>query len=479
MLFNSWTFIAFILLVLPIYYSLKFKAQNPFLLIASYTFYGFWDWRFLILLWLSTIIDFSVARKIQNTSVEATRKRLLIISLCANLGILGFFKYFNFFIDSATQLLQAAGMNPSFTTLHIILPVGISFYTFQTMAYTIDVYRKKQTAIDNIIDYAVYVSYFPQLVAGPIERAQRLLPQIQKPRSVSKDAFYSGIQLILWGYLKKVAIADSMAPIVSNIFDNPQAYGSATLVLGVYCFALQIYGDFSGYSDIARGISRLFGIELMVNFKQPYLSRNITEFWRRWHISLSTWLRDYLYIPLGGNRKGTLAQYRNLMITMLLGGLWHGAGWNFILWGGLHGLYLSLHKLWTRDAKISAVKPPRKILPLTAHLFWAFITFNLVCLTWIPFRSADFSVTMLYIERIITLTPSSFTTMLELGMIDALIFYSAIILLIDLKCWWKDSELPFSQKSPIWARTLAYSTALLILALIREGSNESFIYFQF
>lgn len=479
MLFNSWIFVAFILVTLPIYYQLKFERQNPFLLIASYTFYGFWDWRFLILLWISTIIDFSVARKLQSSTRNATRKRLLLISICANLGILGFFKYFNFFIDSTTQLLGAAGMHPSFTTLHIILPVGISFYTFQTMAYTIDVYRKKQSAIDNIIDYALYVSYFPQLVAGPIERAQRLLPQIQKARFVTKDSFYSGIQLILWGYLKKVAIADSMAPIVNSIFEKPEAYGSITLILGTYCFALQIYCDFSGYSDIARGISRLFGIELIVNFKQPYLSRNITEFWRRWHISLSTWLRDYLYIPLGGNRNGTLAQYRNLMITMLLGGLWHGAGWNFILWGGLHGIYLSAHKLLTRGSKVELRPPKANLTPLLSHLGWAIVTFNLVCLTWIPFRSPDLSVTLTYLERIVTWTPSNFSVMLRLGMVDALIFYSVILLLIDLSCWRKDSELPLSEAHPSWTRSVAYASALLVLAFVREGSNASFIYFQF
>jgi len=270
MLFNSWTFVGYLLIVLPLYYSLRFRWQNPMLLVASYIFYGFWDWRFLALLALSTIIDYFVARKIQASEDVRLRKRLLWLSIGMNLGILGFFKYFNFFADSTVHLLSSMGLNASFTTLNIVLPVGISFYTFQTMAYTIDVYRRRQPAIDDPIDYAVYVSYFPQLVAGPIERAQRLLPQIQSPRRVTPAQFNSGVQLILWGYVKKIVIADSLAPIVNDVFAAPGEKGSLMLIIGAYCFTMQIYGDFSGYSDIARGVSRLLGIELMENFKQPF-----------------------------------------------------------------------------------------------------------------------------------------------------------------------------------------------------------------
>jgi alginate O-acetyltransferase complex protein AlgI len=242
---------------------------------------------------------------------------------------------------------------------------------------------------------------------------------------------------------------------------------------------LQIYGDFSGYSDIARGISRLLGIELMENFKQPYLSRNITEFWRRWHISLSTWLRDYLYIPLGGNRKGTLGQYRNLMVTMLLGGLWHGAGWNFILWGALHGFYLSVHKLVTGNRKIKATVPEMKPVPLMTHFFWAIITFNLVCLTFVPFRLAEFSLTLEYFSGIVQWAPSSVETMKNIGLVDSLVFYGSIVLLLDILCWRGNTELPFDERSPWWLRSVAYACALVVLTFIRAGTNESFIYFQF
>lgn len=479
MLFNSWTFLLFILVVLPLYYRLPFNRQNTLLLVASYIFYAAWDWRFLGLLWLSTLVDFFIARHIDQSDNRRFRKMLLIASVCVNLGVLGFFKYFNFFADSTARVLTSIGFEPTYTTLYIVLPVGISFYTFQTMAYTIDVYRRRQPAISNIIDYALYVSYFPQLVAGPIERAQNLIPQIQSPRFVSKASFQSGIQLILWGYLKKVAIADSLAPLVSTIFDQPGQHDSFALLLGTYCFALQIYGDFSGYSDIARGISRLMGIELMVNFKQPYLARNITDFWRRWHISLSTWLRDYLYVPLGGNRSGSFNQNRNMMITMLLGGLWHGAGWNFILWGGLHGVYLSAHKLWTRNRKIDAIQAPQTYKAQMVHFFWAFITFNLVCLTWIPFRSGDFGTTIAFFEGLFQFSGVDWTTLSNIGIPHSLILYGLVVLILDLRCWYRDEELPFNQTDSTWMRGIAYAVGILILALVREGSHETFIYFQF
>jgi alginate O-acetyltransferase complex protein AlgI len=359
MLFNSFVFVLFLAIVLPVYYALSHRWQNRFLLVASYVFYGYWDWRFLGLLAISTVLDFALALLIAGTDSPRRKKRRVALSVVVNLGILGFFKYFDFFVDSAAVLLESAGLQANLPMLRVVLPVGISFYTFQSMAYTIDVYRGIQPPTRNLLDFALYVAYFPQLVAGPIERASRLLPQIQSPRRVGQAQWERGAQLILWGYVKKVAIADGLAPYADAVFRDPSSFSGLSLWLGVYCFAVQIYCDFSGYTDIARGVSQLLGIELMENFRQPYLSRNITEFWRRWHISLSTWLRDYLYVPLGGNRRGPAMQYRNLMITMLLGGLWHGAAWTFVVWGGLHGLFLATHKYMTRGRKIGQEAPAR------------------------------------------------------------------------------------------------------------------------
>jgi len=357
MAFNSFVFLVFLALVLPCYYALSHKWQNRFLLAASYVFYGAWDWRFLSLLAASTLIDYHVAQALHQTSKLGRRRILLAVSVCANLGFLAAFKYFDFFVGSLSTLLVSLGLGELPWAIQVVLPVGISFYTFQTLGYTIDVYRRTQEPTRDFAAFALYVSYFPQLVAGPIERARNLLPRILNKRTVTPARIATGLQLMLMGYLKKTAIADAVAPYVDEIFAHPDQQSSLRLLFGLYLFAIQIYGDFSGYSDIARGVSRLFGIDLMVNFKQPYLSANITEFWRRWHISLSTWLRDYLYIPLGGNRKGKLNTYRNLMITMLLGGLWHGAAWGFVIWGGLHGLYLAVHKLICRD-RGRGVEPP-------------------------------------------------------------------------------------------------------------------------
>ena len=353
MLFNSLVFLGFLSVVLMVYPRLHWRRQNLFLLAASYYFYGTWDWRFTSLLMISTVVDYFVGQRIHMATEIRRRKLLLTISVMVNLGILGFFKYFNFFVDSLGVLLDGAGFDPHLPVLRIILPVGISFYTFQTMSYTIDIYRKRMEPTRNFIDFALFVSFFPQLVAGPIERARVLLPQIAAPRQVTRPMITSGLNLMLMGYLKKVAIADTLAPLVDQIFSQPAGLDTGTLLTGVYAFAFQVYGDFSGYSDIARGVSRLLGFELLENFNAPYLSRSITEFWRRWHISLSTWLRDYLYIGLGGNRKGEFRTYINLFLTMLLAGLWHGAAWTFVVFGALHGVYLTVEKIWLKDKVLS------------------------------------------------------------------------------------------------------------------------------
>ena len=387
--------------------------------------------------------------------------------------MLASFKYFGFFISSAELFLGRIGLEPHFPTLQVILPVGISFYTFQTMAYTVSVYRRKRHATRDLLSFAVYVSYFPQLVAGPIERSERLLPQIQKARSVNNKQLSTGTQLILLGLLKKVAIADSVAPLVDQVFASPLSHSSTELVLGLYLFAIQIYCDFSGYSDIARGVSRLFGIELIVNFRQPYVSQNITEFWRRWHISLSTWLRDHLYIPLGGNRKGKANTYRNLMLTMLLGGLWHGAGWNFVAWGGLHGLYLSAHKFLANE------KSDLSELPVTRQdrfrrLAGALLTFHLVCITWIFFRAASFANAWDYLVGL-----SEFTTTLPIGLLGTTLFYGAVTSVIDYRCWAGDSELPIDSSVPWTVRGVCYASAIVMLLYVGTPNVIPFIYFQF
>ena len=327
MLFNSWEYFVFLPVVLLLYYSLTRRWQNHLLLAASYIFYSWWDWRFTVLLVISTIVDFYLGIAIHQAEEPRHRRRLLVISCIVNFGMLGFFKYFNFFSDSAAHLLQSLGLHAHPIVLQIILPAGISFYTFQTMNYVIDIYRREMQPTRNILTYATFVSYFPHLVAGPIIRAELLLPQLENERVVDNQKFRGGCLLILIGLFKKVVIADSLAPDVTPYFTHPATYSSLVLLKGLYYFSLQIYCDFSGYTDIARGTSRLLGIELPENFNQPYLSQTITEFWRRWHISLSSWLRDYLYIPLGGNRRGRLRTYGNLMLTMVLGGLWHGANW--------------------------------------------------------------------------------------------------------------------------------------------------------
>jgi alginate O-acetyltransferase complex protein AlgI len=469
--FNSFEFAVFLPLVLLLYWRLGFKHQNRLLLAASYLFYGWWDPRFLGLLAATTIVDYWVGRWIANSEDDRIRKRILVISIVANLGVLGFFKYFNFFVDSAASALQSVGLNPSLPTLRIILPVGISFYTFQSMSYTFDVYRRRIPPARNLFDFALFVAYFPQLVAGPIERAQALLPQIVRPRQrPSSVQVSSGILLMLLGLFKKVAIADVMAPIVETAFANPGSSSSLSLLFGLYAFALQIYCDFSGYTDIGRGASRLMGIELMENFNQPYLSRNVTAFWRTWHISLSTWLHDYLYIPLGGNRKGRVATYRNLMIVMLLGGLWHGAAWTFVVWGGLHGLYLAAHRAFGKYVPRGyqgRVSLRRDLIPIL-------VTFHLVAIGWIFFRAESLTEAMGFLGGIVAARPG-------LPSVDTLILVGsalALIALIDLAQRNAADHEVMLRWRPSW-QGLAYAGLLLAIVVFAGGPKTPFIYFQF
>ena len=342
MLFNSIEFGLFITVFFLLYYYIfnkSLRKQNLLILISSWFFYAFWDWRFLSLILFSTFLDYFIGLRLKVETRSNVRKGLLWSSLVVNLGFLLFFKYFNFFIDNLNDSLRILGFSWSLQSLNIILPVGISFYTFQTLSYTIDVYRKKINPTTDFVVFASYVSFFPQLVAGPIERASNLISQFEEERRFSRSKAVDGLRQILWGLFKKVVIADNCAELVNEIFNNSGSLNGSTLFLGSILFAFQIYGDFSGYSDIAIGVSRIFGFDLMRNFAYPYFSRDIAEFWRRWHISLSSWFRDYLYIPLGGSRGGVVFKLRNTIIIFLVSGFWHGANWTFIIWGLLNALY--------------------------------------------------------------------------------------------------------------------------------------------
>lgn len=469
MVFTSVEFAIFLPVVLALYWLVPKRWQNPLLLVASYVFYGAWDARFLSLLLISTVVDFFVGRRLAGTTNQGRRRQLIGLSLATNLGILGFFKYFDFFSQSFAGLLHTFGMQASPFLLNIVLPVGISFYTFQTLAYSIDVYRGVQEPEQHFITFALYVSFFPQLVAGPIERAKRLLPQLREPRTrIQYAQVRSGVFLILLGLFKKIAIADMLASIVERSFAQASTAGWVSLLVGVYAFALQIYGDFSGYTDIARGVARLLGVELMINFSQPYLSRNITNFWRTWHISLSSWLRDYLYIPLGGNRRGVRRTYINLMLTMLLGGLWHGAAWTFVVWGGLHGLYLAAHRRWRSRMPRAADAPIRwRDVPAV------FVTFQLVCLSWIFFRADSFAQAFDYLKGIVTLRAGSLDIS-DLGQVAIGLF---AVVAIDVLQRNSGSHEVF-QSWPALARGVAYAT-LAIPVFIFAGAPQPFIYFQF
>lgn len=343
MTFTTLTFLVFLAIVFSLYWSVRSgAAQNKTLLLASYGFYSWWDWRFCFLMLASSLVDYELAKRIDQSSKQSHRRWLLRLSIVSNLGLLASFKYFNFFVENLIQVVNQIGWSPDLTTLSIILPLGISFYTFQTLGYTIDVYRKQLAPAKNVVDYLAFVSFFPQLVAGPIERASHMLPQFAIKRAFDQHAATDGVRQMLWGFFKKMVIADRLALAVNPVFDNPAGYSGPHLMMGTVFFAFQIYCDFSAYSDIAIGTAKLFNIRLSQNFAYPYFSQSIGEFWRRWHISLSYWFRDYVYIPLGGNRKGRVRYRVNLLLTFLLSGLWHGAAWNFVAWGGVNGLAVGL-----------------------------------------------------------------------------------------------------------------------------------------
>ena len=477
MLFNSIEFLLFLPVVFVLYwfvFNKKLKYQNLLILVSSYVFYGWWDYRFLSLILLSTIVDYFIGLGISNQASLKNKRILLWCSVLFNLGILGFFKYYNFFVDSWIDLFSSVGYDiKSVWTLNIILPVGISFYTFQTMSYTIDIYKGKLKPTNDFISFASFVSFFPQLVAGPIERASNLLPQILKKRVFKYEQGVQGLRLILWGMFKKVVIADSLAPVVNDIFGNYQELGGGTLWLGAIYFAFQIYCDFSGYSDIAIGTSKLFGFELMSNFKFPYFSRNIGEFWRRWHISLSTWFRDYIYIPLGGSQKGKWKSIRNVFIIFVVSGFWHGANWTFIFWGLFHAmLFLPSFIFNTNRKYTTSIIAENTLFPSPKELIKVLTTFLLVTIGWVFFRSETIGDSFNYINQMI------FEIDMPITNRSLMIFYVLPFVLIEYLI---KSYPRLNYKTPLnLFFEILHMSILLILIIIYFGRGEvNFIYFQF
>ena len=467
MFFNSLEYFVFLAIVLALYYSFSHRWQNYMLLAVSYFFYGYWDYRFLSLMLISTVVDFFAGRIVDHAKTESKRRIFLAISMIVNLTFLGFFKYFNFFIDSAERVLSAAGMDYSAPVLYVILPAGISFYTFESMSYVIDVYRRKVKSTDNFFDFALFIAFFPKLVAGPIMRIDDLLPQIERKRVVTSEHILSGVTLILVGLFRKVVIADAIGGVVDVIFSNPAAHTTPELLKGIYLFALQIYCDFSGYSDIARGSSRLLGMDLMLNFDHPYFSANITEFWRRWHISLSTWFRDYLYIPLGGNRVAKWRGYLNTMIVFLVSGLWHGAAWTFVAWGGLHGLFLVVHRMLSGGK--AAVENKRDWRWLLSVVF----TFHCVLFAWIFFRAHGFGQAFAFINGIVALRG-----METLGaVLPSILIPWLLLFAIDIPQFMAKEHTALL-RWPIAVRNVAIA-GMLFLIFLGLGTRAPFIYFQF
>jgi len=483
MLFNSIDFAIFLPVVFILYWFVtnkNLKLQNFLIVAASYFFYGWWDWRFLSLILFSTIVDYSIGRRIKTEENKTRRKVLLWTSILVNLGFLGFFKYYNFFLDNFISAFSFFGTPINAQGLNIILPVGISFYTFQTLSYTIDIYKRQLEPTKDFITFSAFVSFFPQLVAGPIERATNLLPQFAKKRLFDKENAIKGVRLILWGLVKKVLIADSIAPTVDDIFSNYTEYPSTILLLGAFLFSFQIYCDFSGYSMIARGVSKLFGFELMKNFNYPYFSRNIGEFWRRWHISLSTWFRDYLYIPLGGSRVSKLKNIRNVFVIFLVSGFWHGANWTFIAWGGIHALLFIPSVLNKNNRKFTDdVKLNKFFLPSFTDFFRILSTFILVSFCWVFFRADSINTAILFIKNIIIFDFENITYLnpydnQPLGI--ELIFLSIFILVEYLLATKTISIYSENRYKGIIIDSVLF---LIITIGAQIGSNLSFIYFQF
>jgi len=478
MLFNSIDFAIFLPIVFALYWFVTqrhLKFQNALLVVTSYVFYGWWDYRFLALIICSTVVDYSIGLALSKSRTLFKRKLLLWTSILLNIGTLGVFKYYNFFVDNFVAAFSFLGQDMASYTLDIILPVGISFYTFQTLSYTIDVYRKQLTPTCNFIAFTAFVSFFPQLVAGPIERASHLLPQFFKPRKFHYDKAVDGLRQILWGLFKKVVIADNCAQFATKIFDGYTDYSGSTLLLGAVFFAFQIYGDFSGYSDIAIGTSRLFGFNLKQNFAFPYFSRDIAEFWRRWHISLSTWFRDYLYIPLGGSRGSQWQQIRNVFVIFIVSGFWHGAQWTFVVWGALNALYfLPLLFHGTHKTHRDVVSSGR-VFPKLKTCFQMGTTFFLTLIAWVFFRAETLPKAIEYLQGLFSVSLFSVPELRPSFLILLLLGFIAVE--------WQGRYGAYAIER-LWLRyptvvrgAIYYSIALLIF--LYGGKVQEFIYFQF
>jgi D-alanyl-lipoteichoic acid acyltransferase DltB (MBOAT superfamily) len=482
MLFNSIEFAFFLPLVFIGYWFIFRKpiwAQNLFLLAASYFFYGWWDWRFLSLIAFSSLVDFWVGLRLARVRRKESRKLLLATSILVNIGFLGFFKYFNFFADNFSEAFTLLGRPLEVSRLNVILPVGISFYTFQTLSYTIDIYRRKLEPTRDPIAFFAYVSFFPQLVAGPIERASNLLPQFFHIRKFDYGQAVDGLRQILWGLFKKVVIADNCAFIVDQVYGNPAEFSGSAMLLATVFFAFQIYGDFSGYSDIAIGTARLFGFRLMQNFAYPYFSRDIAEFWRRWHISLSTWFRDYLYIPLGGSRGSRLEQVRNVFLIFLVSGFWHGANWTFIVWGALHACFFLPLLMINRNRKHLDIVASDRIIPSGRAMGSMLATFALVTLAWVFFRAENVEQAFFMLSEI---GSSSLFTLPDFRGKKIALFLTLGILFMLLVEWTARKEQhALANLGIAWSRPArwAFYYALVGSILFLGGREQEFIYFQF
>jgi alginate O-acetyltransferase complex protein AlgI len=471
MLFDTYQFATFFVILLPIYWMLPHKPQNVVLLAASYYFYACWDARFLTLLVLSTAMDYVCGLAVDRIEDPRRRKLFVALSMALNLGMLGYFKYYNFFSESLQGALARAGWNVPLWHLKIVLPIGISFYTFQSMSYVIDVYRRHIKPTRNFIEFAAFVSFFPHLVAGPIMRPTSLLPQVEKPRRLNLEQFYQGAYLIFWGLTKKVVFADNLATRVDDLFGRWQTLDGGLTLLAIYAFAFQIYCDFSGYTDAARGIAKCMGFELALNFNLPYFATSPRDFWSRWHISLSTWLRDYLYITLGGSRGGTLLTYRNLMLTMVIGGLWHGAAWTFVLWGFYQGLILVMHRL--SQPWLDRVKPSDAVDRACWTGLRIFVTFHLVCFGWLLFRAKSMEQIAGMLSAIVNrpALPASFELLpVALVIIPLLIIQVIQYLSDDLNIIWR---------TPWYVRSVFYTACFYAFVLAGNFGGSQFIYFQF
>ncbi|MCE7063849.1 MBOAT family protein [Dyadobacter sp. CY326] len=478
MLFNSTSFAIFLPIVFLLYWFVagrSYKLQNKLLLISSYFFYACWDWRFLFLLIFSTLLDYYTGIKMSEAKNAARRDFWFWLSISVNVGFLGLFKYYNFFITSFTELNSGLGFKINPLTLNIILPVGISFYTFHGLSYVIDIYKKRIPAERNFIDYALFVSFFPLLVAGPIERATHLLPQIQRARMFAYSEAIDGLKQILWGLFKKVVIADQCAEYANQIFNNSAGASGSTLAMGALFFTFQIYGDFSGYSDIALGTAKLFGIKLLRNFANPYFSRDIAEFWRRWHISLSSWFRDYLYIPLGGSKGGTWMKVRNTFIIFLVSGLWHGANWTFIVWGLLNALYIMPSIVLGTNRHNLEIVAKGRLLPSIKEFLSIGLTFMLIAFAWIFFRAENLTHAIKYVNGIFT---GSFFSKPDIHANNLLLL---LVIFMSIEWYGREQEHPIANLGTKWPRFARWATYHLIIlsVLYFTGSKQQFIYFQF